>query len=393
MSYTTLLLTHVGLLAFAWGSARIALVWFAIERFGNGGLTLIVLTISVGQFVGAFVAGQITDRFDKRTVAVHSTWLSGAGLAIFALCMQMGVATVYAVIPVLFFSYVAMAIHDNATRTLIPQIAQGADLERVNGRFVTLGEVVYFAAPLAAGWAVELLGGKSVLATSCVFAVFAALVAAWIKPNKQLAEQGASSASRSIKGLSLRFLVDTKWLLGGLAAATVANLFLVPINTVLVPLRITDAGLGPVQLGYFSAALSAGMAVGGLVKPPQIGAVSANARLAIFLGLSLPFYLLISSFGGTLGVIACGVAAGVALCLFEVAWNAVMQERSPAHLLGRIYALGSWLSFAARALGVVLSGAIVAAVGSSSAITLNAVGMAIALAAIAVGSSVAGDDK
>lgn len=393
MNYPTLLLAHVGLLAFAWGSARIALVWFAIERFGNGGLSLIVLTISVGQFVGAFMAGQITDRFDKRAVAIHSTWLSGSGLSIFALCMGFGVATIYAVIPVLFLSYVAMAIHDNATRTLIPQIAQGDDLERINGGFVTMGEVVYFAAPLAAGWAVQLLGGKSALATSCVFAVFAALLAAWIKPNKQLADPGASSASKSIKGLSFRFLVDRKWLLGGLTAATVANLFLVPINTVLVPLRITDAGLGPVQLGYFSAALSAGMAAGGLVKPPRIGAVAANARLAIFLAMSLPFYLLISSFGGMLGVIACGVAAGVALCLFEVAWNAVMQERSPAHLLGRIYALGSWLSFAARALGVLMSGAIVAAVGSSSAITLNAAGMAIALTAIAVVSSLAGDDK
>jgi hypothetical protein len=389
---TAWLLTHVGILAFAWGSARIALVWFAIERFGNAGLSLVILTISVGQFVGAFVAGQLTDRMDKRSVAVHSSWLSGLGLAVFALCMHVGVATVYAVLPILFLSYVAMAIHDNAARTLIPQIAQGANLEAVNGRFVTLGEVVYFAAPLAAGWAVELFGGKAVLIASCALAALAASVAARVRLMAGLSAASPPSA-KSIRGLSVKFVVDSKWLLGGLTAATLANLLLVPINTVLVPLRITDAGLGPVQLGYFSAAISAGMAVGGLIKPPRLGSVSTNTRLAVFLGLSLPFYLLIGSFSGTAGVVACGIAAGAALCLFEVAWNAVMQERSPTHLLGRIYALGSWLSFAARAVGVAVSGAVVAHFGASTAIALNAAGMAVGLILLALVGKVALDTK
>lgn len=374
-----LLLTHVGALAFAWGSARIALVWFAIEKFGDSGLGLVVFTISVGQFVGSFFAGQVTDRFQKRTVALHTTILSCLGLALFAILMQIGAASVYSVIPVLLFSFVAMAVHDNATRTLIPEIAEGSDLEKINGRFVSLGEVIYFGAPLAAGWGVQLFGAKAVLVASCLVGLIAAATSAAIKPSSTDARGKGGGASKSIKGLSVSFLRSRGWLMSGLAAATVANFFLLPINTVLVPLKITDAGFGPVQLGYFSAALSAGMAIGGLIKPPAMPKISGSARLAVFLGLALPFYWLIGESGGNSGLILCGIAAGVALCLFEVAWNAVMQDLSPPNLLGRIYALGSWLSFAARAIGVAASGALAAAFGPSVVIGINSTGMAICL--------------
>lgn len=125
------------------------------------------------------------------------------------------------------------------------------------------------------------------------------------------------------------------------------------------------------------------MAAGGVFRPPRLRSLSTEARLAVFLGLSLPPYIVISQVDSTAGLIACGAVSGIALCLFEVAWNAVMQERTPDKMLGRVYALGSWLSFAARVMGVAACGAFAAVGGVSSAIAFSTVAMGVSIAATA----------
>lgn len=352
-------LGHTAVLSFAMGVARVALAWTILERFGEAGLSLVVLLISCGQFGGALLAGNVTDRYDRKGVAAIASLASGGALLVSAALLSAGAGSIQAIAPFVCVTYFILAVHDNAARTLIPDIVEKGALRRLNGLFISIGEVAFFVAPVVAGSMVEVLGGGTTLVAAAALSSIAALLMMRIPIRAERRAEGGASAMAGTERVGLQMLSENRWLVTGLLAAAATNVFIVPINTLLVPIAIRNSGFGPVELGYFYSALSVGMAIGGVLKTRTLGWLPGHQQLLLWVAISVPPYFLVANFENVLAIIACGLLAGTALCIFEVCWSATMQERTPSNLLGRIYGLGSWTSFAGRATGVALAGLVI----------------------------------
>lgn len=363
---------------FAQGAARVALSWIVLQQHGAASLSLIVLVMALGQFSGAFIAGHFTDRFSRRTIAALTNWISSAGLFGIAVVLFRGNAQVYYIAPLTFATYLALAVHDNAARTLIPEIVPPGNLRRVNGLFVTLGEVGYFIAPLAAGWIIEGLGGGAALCLTASACVVAAVLVRII-PLRDRAEVSAAVEVAPPPRLKLAFFLQNQWLLTGLCAAVSANLFILPISNLLIPIRVSEVGFGAAELGYFYAALSAGFASAGLARMPRFSSVAESVQLALYISGAALIYVLTYFFDFLPVIFVCGFFAGSLLVVFEVNWNAIMQERTPSSLVGRVYGVSSWLSFVGRSVGVALAGWAVGGLGTQFVISACIVGLLITL--------------
>jgi hypothetical protein len=250
----------------------------------------------------------------------------------------------------------------------------------LNGYFVTVGQVGFFLAPLAAGWLIERSGAAAALSLAGVGCLAAAGILGPLRARETTgaADKADAAGDRKLKPL---FFVQTPWLFKGLCLAVLANLLIVPIATVLVPLRVNEVSFGAMQLGYFYAALSAGIALAGLMTMPRIAWIGESVQLALFLCAASVTYLLTYFFDLLPVILVCGLVVGALLSLFEVNWNSMIQERTLSGMVGRVYGASSWLSFVARTAGVALAGWIANRAGTQEAITTCVVVAVIAIAA------------
>ncbi|MET4373246.1 ENTS family enterobactin (siderophore) exporter [Bradyrhizobium sp. LB12.1] len=357
------LLVNVFAIDVARGMARVTLSWAMLQGYGAYGVSAVVLLISVGQFLGALGAGHLTDRFSRAKLAREASWIGGIGFLSIGIAFATRQEGVFVIGALAFVTYVLLAVHDNAIRTLIPSIVSSHEIERANGHFITAGEIGSFCGPAVAGWLVAAYGAQAVIllaAASCLIA------AATIRRLKVQTERIALPGERNgsdLKYLNVGFFKANSWLGFGLVLAVLANILVVPISLVLVPIRIKEVGFGAMELGYFYAALSMGFAASGVFWTQKLWTRIGDLRLAAFLAAGSMVYLLTSYFNLMPLILICGAAAGFFLAKFEISWNSLLQTRIDSGLLGRVYGLGSWTSFGGRTLGVAAVGSVTSLIG------------------------------
>lgn len=356
------LLANVFAIDLARGMARVALSWLMLQRHGAAGLSAVVLAMSVGQFLGSLLAGYVTDRGDRRTLARESSWICGVGFALVGILLGSGSDSAITVCALVLLIYALLSVHDNAARTLIPSIVPRDGIERANGHFITAGEVGSFVGPMITGWLIGAYRADAVIvmaAGGCLIAALAINGLGHAARQRHTPEATLPAPGR----LTIGYLRANGWLVFGLLLAVLANILLVPISLVLVPLRIKEVGFGAVELGYFYAALSAGFAAAGLLKLGDLWGRLGDARLAAFLAAGSAVYTLTFFFHILPVILLCGLGAGFFLARFEIGWSSLIQDRTRADMLGRVYGLGSWTSFAGRMIGVSGAGLLVAGAG------------------------------
>lgn len=165
-------------------------------------------------------------------------------------------------------------------------------------------------------------------------------------------------------GEGLAFLRREPLLLTVVVTVGITNLLDAAFATVLLPVWAKSSGNGPAALGLLGSAMGAAAVGGSLIA--AMAAHRLRRRMVFFTGFLLggvPRFL----------VLACDVPLGVAVAVFAVGGfgmgfvnpvlGAVLFERVPRHLLGRVRALGDSLAWAGIPLGGLLAGAAVAAAG------------------------------
>jgi len=375
---STLLLANVVVTAFANGGARVALTWFVLHAYAPTTLSAIAIALALSQFGGSFVAGHITDRYDRKQVAVFTNAAAASGF------LLVGVAISADFGPIVFCGLACLAtsclaIHDNATRTLIPSITGTDDVKRVNGYFISLLQVGYFASPLTVGWLIQ---KSSVPVAMTCMAVMLGVASALLLLIRMLASPSAKSAADKTAPprVTGALFLDNRWLMFGLAAAAAANFFILSIAAIAMPLHLKNIGLNSVEFGYFGSALSLGFALAGVASRRGPSQAATRLQLCFYLLAPACAYLTIVLLDSLVPILLCAVFAGVLMALFEINWNSILQERSPADLLGRLYGIGSWTSFAARSLGTAAVGMLAGWLTVQSVVSLSVVGMTLALA-------------
>ena len=348
-----LFLASVLLSALAAGALRVVISWIALQGYGSSGLAIAMVVVSVGQFVGAFSSGTVTDRLGAKSAALLTCTLAALCVAALA-SVDAGLVAIAACT---FVGYASFAVHDVAMRTLIPSLVVGRDIKRLTSSFISILQVGYVIAPAAIGLVLEWAGiGISAAAVAVSALIAGALI--WCQPGQTPGERSASETEPLAGGLE--YLRSNKWLWIGFGAAGIINFAIVPLNLVTAPAFVTEQDYGPVGLGYLYSALAVGF-VGGSFLARYLDSES-HAWDLIFASVAAPclLYALFYLYPRYPTLLLIALAAGFCLSLFEVLWTSSVQSRAPREVMGRLLGFGSWTAFAARSCGTFLAGVLAA---------------------------------
>lgn len=383
---------ETGALAPAWrgGFGRL---WTAavVSRFGDAlrGAALPLLAVSLTDrpllvasvtacgylpwIAFGLLGGAVADRVDQRRAMWTVDALRGLLVALFAVAVALGHASIALLIVLAFALTTLQTLFDNAATALLPALVDREALGSANARLMT-GQKI--AGGLLGAPAVPLLiaAGAAVpfAADAATFLLAAALVFALRTEAPEHAPRPAGGALRQEIADGLRTLWRDRALRGLCVASSLCNIGMGALIATLV-LLVTgwlDAG----TTGYAVAATA--YTVGGLAG----GAV--NRRITSRLGAPRAVLLAGSVQIGALvlmGAVRSLIATAAALAVFGLmgmVWNVntttLMQQRAPADMLGRISSAFRTLAVAGAPLGALLGGAVATAWGANTPALLAA---------------------
>ncbi|MEU5609343.1 MFS transporter [Streptomyces sparsogenes] len=330
------------------------------------------------------LGGALADRVDQRRAMWAVDAARGALMAAFAVAVWLGHATIGLLLALAFALTTLQTLFDNAATALLPSVVPREALSRANARLMTGQEVMgrFVGAPLvpvALG-----LGAAVPYAADAVSYLAAAALVASLGGGARAERREPRAPGRTIRkdmAEGVRVLWRDRLLRALCVSTTLCNVGIGALIATLV-LHITG-WLGAGDAGYAAVitAYGIGGVLGGLVAA-RVAERLGRAPTIMVCGLAQISALL------ALGTIRALPAAVAALAVFGLAgmiWNitevTMMQQRSPAEMLGRVSAAFRTLSIAGSPLGALLGGVIAAAWGRGTP--------ALAAAALFVGGLVA----
>ncbi|MCT9088293.1 MFS transporter [Streptomyces sp. ASQP_92] len=378
-------------------------LWTAavVSRFGDAlrtaALPLLATTLTSDPFLIALVTacgyvpwllfgllgGAVADRVDQRRAMWAVDLLRGALVAAFALAVAAGHASMV-LLMVLAFTLTALGtLFDNAATALLPSLVPSGALGSANARVMTGQQIAgsFLAAPLVPVLlAVSAAAPYGVDAASYVLA--AALVASLrpVAPERAARKPGSTLRSETAEGL--RTLWADRALRGLCAATTVCNIGMGALIATLV-LHITG-WLGAGRGGYAATitAYGAGSLAGGLLAQ-RLARRFGRIRSVLVAGTVQTGALVAIGTVRSLGVAVAAMALfGVMGMVWNVNLTTLMQERSPAAMLGRVSAAFRTLAVAGAPLGALAGGAAAASWGLNTPALLASGLFVVAVAAL-----------
>ncbi|MBX3459938.1 MAG: MFS transporter [Planctomycetes bacterium] len=326
--------------------------FFVIYLLGPGAHTQVGLTRMMDALpfllFGAY-AGVLVDRFSRRGAMLLSDIARALIVGTIPLLYFAGVLQWWMLPVAAFLSYAFVTFFNPARDAIIPDLAEGANLLRVNSVFQTsqqlavilgAGLVGVLLAPAIAGERAGPDGIAWLLALNAIALLFSFVCIALIRPPARAAPTMArpgslreladslSSAWRDARLRSLLFLtaVDNFFIMG---PAIVGAMFLIK----------GTLGLELWAYGVFEACLGAGWLIGTLLLA-RFGRNLRTGRLVIagmfFDGITYVPFLFLQTFEWFLVAI---FAHGLFIPLITVGRTTLIQRHYPRERLGRIFAL------------------------------------------------------
>lgn len=144
----------------------------------------------------------------------------------------------------------------------------------------------------------------------------------------------------------------------------ITNLLDAAISSVLVPVWVKESGNGPAAIGLMGSVMGAAGVGGSLIAATV--AHRLRRRTVVLTGFLLagaPRFLILALDAPLGAVLAVFAVSGFGAGFVNPVLGAVLVERVPRRMLGRVNALGDSLAWAGIPLGGLLAGAAVTAVG------------------------------
>jgi hypothetical protein len=336
------------------------------------------------------IAGTFVDRWNQRDVMIVSDLLRAAVV----LLMPIAIFTnVYLVYPMIFLVTSISIFFRPARVAVLPRIVDEDDLLTANSALwagETFADVIGY--PLA-GLFVGFLGPALPLAfwiDSATYVASAILIASIAIPVVQRTRQAATEdddASPSGVIAEMRegftFLRHEPVLFANTIQAAFAQ-FAIGALTALTPLFVQNV-IGPAnhvepKAGY--AFLEASIGIGNLVGGFVIGLIGmhlAKGRMVIggyvVFGLCLIGFALSGSIALDLGLL---LGAGIANMVFVIPSQVLFQQRTPAHLIGRVVSFRFALVFGSMTLAMAIGGVLGQVVGIAPVLAMSGLASVVA---------------
>jgi MFS family permease len=353
--------------------SMVALPFFVLTTTGSPEKTgLVALAEMLPLVVLKVLGGPVIDRIGARTVAIGCDVASLAVVGSIPLLHRAG----HLSFPV-FLALVAVAgalrgPGDSAKYTMTPTLATtaGVPLERVTGLSSTVERTASMLGAAVAGTLVAVIGPADALVVDALSFGGSALLLAWAIParTRPVVDEQADPAPY-VEQLreGWRFLREDAVLVGLTVMVALTNLIDLAWAAVLVPVWGLEHG-GAAAVGALFATFAGASAVGSLVAAAYGERLPRYATyLVCFLVTGLPRFVVMAVHTPLWGILAMAVVGGFASGFLNPILGAVLYERVPEHLVGRVSSLSSACCWALMPLGGLVGGFLAGGAGLGAA--------------------------
>ncbi|TBE07231.1 MFS transporter [Rhizobium ruizarguesonis] len=370
--------------------STIAIPWLVLSTTGSPVLTGLTAMMEMLPYVAAkALSGPLIDRVGPKRIAVVCDTASVAVVGLVPLLDLFGLLNMPLLLPVVFAMGVLRGPSDAAKQAMVPDIATLAamPLERVTGVVGAIERLASTAWAAGAGALIGLIGpGQALVVNAVTFAAAALIVGVGIPGLRRVPEPrgmpeprgapearpGGMSSYFSDLREGWRFLRGDAVLVSIVTMVATTNLLDQAYHAVLLPVWTQSSGHGPELLGAMFSAFT-GASIAGAAIAAAIG--ERMPRLMVytvaFLLTGFPRFLVVA-LDAPLALIFITLAiAGFASGFLNPILSAVIFERIPKPLTGRVTAMNAALCFVLIPFGGLVGGALISTIGLAAALSLT----------------------
>jgi MFS family permease len=358
--------------------STIAIPWLVLTTTGSPVLTGLVGFAEMLPYVlTKALGGPLIDRLGARRMAIWSDALSTIAVALVPVLFWMGLLSTWTLLAAVALIGVLRAPSDAAKHALVPDIARlgGVPFERVTGVMGASDRLAGTLGAASAGALIALLGPAPALLANAAAFGFSGLVVALGVPSSLAAapKPDIVSTYRSEFVDGWRVLSRDPVLRSLVIMIAITNLFDQAYAIVMLPVWVRSAGLDVSWVGIFLATFSAGAIVGASIaaaigeRLPRLlfytlGFICAGPLAFTVFALHLPLPVIL------VALLIGGLSAG----FINPILGAILFERIPGPMVGRVTALVGALAWALMPFGGLYAGLLVDHWGIATALGVSA---------------------
>ncbi|MDH6132187.1 MFS family permease [Kitasatospora sp. MAA4] len=353
--------------------SAVALPWFVLVTTGSATQTGVVAFCEMAPYVvvKAFT-GPLVDRIGPRVISWATDSVSAVAAGLVPLLYAMHLLAFWSLLVLVAVVGAVRGPGDLAKHVMVPEAAErsGVPLERATGLAGVTERLASTVGPLAGGSLVALTGPMAGLVVNAVsFALGSVIIAVALPRGMGRAAAPETDGApgqgywRSF-GEGFGFLRGEPLLLAITVMVGATNLLDAAFSSVLLPFWVRSHGHGPALIGLLGSVGGISAVCGSLIAAAV--AHRLRRRPVFFVGFLLagaPRFLALALHAPLWAVLAVFLASGFGGGFLNPIIGAVVYERIPRRLLGRVGALGDALAWAGIPVGGLLAGLAVASFG------------------------------
>ncbi|HEY9291645.1 MAG TPA: MFS transporter [Microlunatus sp.] len=354
--------------------SMIAIPWLVLTTTGSAGMTgLVSFAEMLPYVITKTLAGPIVDRIGAKPIAVIADAASVLVIALVPILHTAGALHIAVLVPIVAIMGSLRGPSDGAKETLVPQVAELAavPLERVTGVHSAIERLATTVGAAAAGGLVALLGPASALALNAgTFAVAAAVIMIGVPRDHRTQPAGRGSdpggLRRYLRDLNegWRFLRTDAVLVGMTIMVAITNLLDQAFSAVMIPVWAKESGHGALGIGLFGAFWSGASVLGAVLAAARADKLPRLAVYTVaFLIAGAPRFVIFAVDPQLAVILGFCVIGGFASGFINPILGAVIFERIPKPLVGRVSTLNSSLAWSLIPFGGLLGGVLIAGLG------------------------------
>ncbi|WP_329301268.1 MFS transporter [Streptomyces sp. NBC_00659] len=355
--------------------AAVALPWFVLVTTGSATQTGLVAFCQMTPYVAvkAFT-GPLVDRIGPRAVSWTTDLASASAAAAVPLFHALDLLSFPLLLALVALIGAVRGPGDLAKEVMVPEAAElgRVPLERAAGLSGVTERLASTIGPAAGGSLVALLGPMTGLVVNAGCFTLGSLIIGVALPRGvgHAVKEAPPRAGETEPGYWRRFAEGFAFLRGEPLMLTVivmvgvTNLLDAGFGTVLMPVWARESGNGPAAIGLMGSVTGAAAVAGSLIA--AMAAHRLRRRVVFFTGFLVagaPRFLILASDAPSGAVLAVFAVSGFGSGFLNPVLGAILFERVPRRMLGRVNALGDSLAWAGIPLGGLIVGAAVASVG------------------------------
>jgi MFS family permease len=361
--------------------SMIALPFLVLTTTGSATKTgLVALCEALPMVVLKVLGGPVIDRLGARRVSIGCDLASFVVVGTIPALHLAGALSLPLLLVLVALAGALRGPGDAAKQALVPAIAEhgAVPMERVTGLAGTVERTSSMLGAALAGGLVAVVGATNAIIVDAVSFGVSALVLL-VSTRSLPAPPPVVDDDETSYGRRLRegwdFLRGDRVLLGIATMVALTNLLDAAYVTVLVPVWAVESGGGAGAIGLVFAVFSGASALGAVCASAWAARLPRyRTYLFAFLVCGLPRFLVFGLDVPLWLVVAVSLTAGFAAGFINPVLGAVIFERIPVPLVGRVSSLTTAMCFALIPFGGLLGGVLVTGVGLSPAVL--AIGLA-----------------